>query len=105
MVAYGGGKDSSYMLAYVRLLQLLILQNLQDTFQMRVTTNRHSGMPYAVMENIDRVYVALGMYEDPCIELLLVDGHEISNFEKEKPVPKSVRRNRSQKCDDEWASD
>lgn len=70
-VAYGGGKDSSYMVAFVRFLQLLIFLEHHDTFHLRVATNRHSGMPMAVMENIHRVYCALGMYKDSDVALLL----------------------------------
>lgn len=95
-VAYGGGKDSSYMVAFVRYLQLLIFQEYQDTFHLRVATNRHSGMPTAVMENIDRVYRTLSMYEDPDVELLLIDGNDINRFDVTSSIPYAViERNRS----------
>ena len=95
-VAYGGGKDSSYMVAFVRFLQLLIYQECQETFHLRVATNRHSGMPEAVMDNIDRVYQALCMYEDPDVELLLIDGNDINRFDAASPLPYTViDRNRS----------
>lgn len=58
-LAYGGGKDSSYMVAYVRYIQGLVLQRYGDTFSLRISTNRHAGMNTAVIENIDRVYQAL----------------------------------------------
>lgn len=94
-VAYGGGKDSSYMVAFVRFLQLLIFREHQGTFHLRVATNRHSGMPVAVMENIDRVYRALEMYEDPDVELLLIDGNEVNYFDVTSPIPATViERNR-----------
>lgn len=96
LVAYGGGKDSSYMVAFVRFLQLLIDQECQETFHLRVATNRHSGMPAAVMENIDRVYQTLGLYEDPDVELLLIDGNEINRFTATSPLPYAIiERNRS----------
>lgn len=91
LVAYGGGKDSSYMLAYVRLMQLLLLKEKGETFCLRVSTNRHVGMPQAVMDNISRVYLALGLLEDPLAELLLVDEDEISLFQKDKPIPHAVK--------------
>jgi len=53
MVAYGGGKDSSYTLAFVRAMQLILFRVHGSTFQLRVATNRHAGMPRAVLENVD----------------------------------------------------
>ncbi|HEX8304779.1 MAG TPA: hypothetical protein VF612_07865 [Jatrophihabitans sp.] len=95
MVAYGGGKDSSYTLAFVRTMQLLLLQAHGSTFRMRVATNRHAGMPRAVMENIDRGYRALGLPGDPDCELLLIDGAEVSIFDVDSPQRESVvTRNR-----------
>jgi hypothetical protein len=95
MVAYGGGKDSSYMLAFVRMVQLLLYGRHQATFRMRVVTNRHAGMPRAVMENIDRCYRQLFLHHDPDCELLLIDGDEVHSFELDLPLPESlIRRNR-----------
>ncbi|MBP2326478.1 hypothetical protein JOF56_006863 [Kibdelosporangium banguiense] len=95
MVAYGGGKDSSYTLAFVRAMQLLLFREHGTTFQMRVATNRHAGMPRAVMENIDRAYQALQLADDPDCELLLIDGNEVSAFDVDSPQREHVvRRNR-----------
>ena len=95
LVAYGGGKDSSYTLAFVRAMQLLLLKAHGSTFRMRVATNRHAGMPRAVMENIDRGYRALGLPGDPDCELLLIDGDEVSVFDVDAPQRESVvNRNR-----------
>jgi 3'-phosphoadenosine 5'-phosphosulfate sulfotransferase (PAPS reductase)/FAD synthetase len=38
LIAYGGGKDSSYMLAFVRQVQLIIHRIYGHTFRMRVAT-------------------------------------------------------------------
>lgn len=96
LVAYGGGKDSSYMLTFVRVVQLLLGRVYGSTFRMRVVTNRHAGMPRAVMENIDRAYRALGLYADPACELLLADGDELRPFDVDLPHhPDIVRRNRT----------
>ncbi|WP_205522602.1 hypothetical protein [Myxococcus eversor] len=95
LVAYGGGKDSSYTLAFVRAIQLILFRIHGSTFRMRVVTNRHAGMPQAVMENIQRCYQALNLFEDPDCELLLVDGGTVRAFDVELPPPESlVRRNR-----------
>lgn len=87
LVAYGGGKDSSYMIAYVRLIQLLIFKKLNDTFKIRILTYRHPGVPQATIENIHRVFSALRLYNDPYIEMLLFNEEEVSLFDKDKPIP------------------
>lgn len=95
LVAYGGGKDSSYMLAFVRTMQLLLHEAGDVGFRLRSVTNRHAGMPRAVMENIDRAYQALGLPGDPACELLLVDGDEVKPFDVDLPQhPDVVARNR-----------
>jgi hypothetical protein len=95
LVAYGGGKDSSYTLAFVRTMQLILSQVYGRTFHMRVATNRHAGMPRSVMENIDRAYRALRLDDDPDCELLLVDGRRVREFDVDLPqAPDVVRRNR-----------
>jgi hypothetical protein len=95
MVAYGGGKDSAYTLAFVRAVQLEIFDAHGDTFRLRVVTNRHAGMPRAVMENIHRTYRALRIAEDDACEALLVDGEEIHPFDVDRPRPQALlSRNR-----------
>ncbi|MFL6163245.1 MAG: PqqD family protein [Jatrophihabitantaceae bacterium] len=95
MVAYGGGKDSAYTLAFVRAMQLILYRSVGSTFRLRVATNRHAGMPRAVLENIDREYRALRLPADEACELLLIDGDEVSEFDVDSPQrPHIVRRNR-----------
>jgi hypothetical protein len=95
LVAYGGGKDSSYMLAFVRGIQLLLFQVFGSTFRMRLVTNRHAGMPRAVMENIHRTYTALRILEDPDCEPLLVEGNEVQPFQVDALLSEAVvQRNR-----------
>lgn len=95
LVAYGGGKDSSYMLTFVRFLQLIIFRVYRSTFRLRVVTNRHAGMPRAVMENIHRCYQALRLFDDPDCELLLIDGNAVQPFRLDAPLPDVLaRRNR-----------
>jgi hypothetical protein len=95
LVAYGGGKDSSYTLAFVRAMQLILYRVHGTTFRMRVATNRHAGMPRAVLENVDRAYRALRLTTDPDCELLLIDGNEVTPFDVDTPQRDHVvRRNR-----------
>ena len=92
LLAYGGGKDSSYMVAYVRYIQGLIWQQQGSTFQLRISTNRHAAMNDSVMENIDRVYRALQIHNDNFTECLVTDGLQIRHFERHLPMPDSVRQ-------------
>jgi hypothetical protein len=95
LVAFGGGKDSTYMLAFVRAMQLILFRAHGATFRLRVATNRHAGMPRAVLENIDRAYRALRLSADPDCELLLIDGDEVTAFDVDAPQRDHVvRRNR-----------
>ena len=90
MIAYGGGKDSTYALAFVRGMQLILDRIYGKTFRLRVATGRHAGMPVAVMENIDRAYQALRLLDDPSCELLLIDGEEVSPYHADVPLPDGV---------------
>lgn len=95
LVAYGGGKDSSYTLAFVRTMQLVLFRLHGNTFHMRVATNRHAGMPDSVTRNIHRAYKALHLYDDPDCELLLIDGHQVREFDPDLPQASDVvERNR-----------
>jgi hypothetical protein len=95
MVAYGGGKDSAYAVAFVRAVHLALAERHGATFRLRVVTMRHSGMPYPVMQNIDRTYRALGLYDDPNAELLLVEGDRVRPFARDLRMPhKLVEFNR-----------
>jgi len=95
MVAYGGGKDSSYTVAFVRAMQLMLFRDHGTTFRMRVVTNRHAGMPHAVLKNIHRAYDALHLFDDPDCELLLIDGNTVKPFRVDAPqCDQVVERNR-----------
>jgi hypothetical protein len=95
LVAFGGGKDSAYTLAFVRAMQLILDRVHGRTFRLRVATNRHAGMPRAVLENVDRAYQALRLAADPDCELLLIDGNEVTPFDVDAPQRDHViRRNR-----------
>jgi hypothetical protein len=87
MVAYGGGKDSAYAVAFVRAVHLALAERHGDTFKLRVVTMRHGGMPYQVMLNIDRTYEALRLYGDPHAELLLVEGEKVLPFDRDRRMP------------------
>lgn len=93
MVAYGGGKDSSYTVAFMRAVQLYILQQKGETFKLRVANMRHAGVPYAVMKNIDRVYAKLGLLNDSLVELITIDNHDVIPFHVDAPMPSAMVEN------------
>lgn len=86
MVAHGGGKDSSYTLAFLRAAQLSIAGRSPATFELRIATLRHSGVTSAVMNNIHRGYCALFVYDDPRVELLMVDNQHVRPFHHRTPM-------------------
>ena len=90
MVAYGGGKDSAYAVAFVRAVHLTLAERHGETFKLRLVTMRHGGMPYQVMLNIDRTYNALGLYHDQDAELLLVEGDKILPFDRDRRMPHRI---------------
>ncbi|MEV6756660.1 PqqD family protein [Streptomyces sp. NPDC051214] len=96
LVGFGGGKDSSYTVAFVRAMQLLIAQRHGRLFLLRAATNWHAGMPRAVMHNIDRTYRALAMDTDPACQLLLIEGCAAHTFRSDAPRSEEVTaRNRA----------
>lgn len=64
LVSYGGGKDSTWVTVFVRLVQLLCLNEYGKTFNIRLVTTVHPGMPQPVLDNINSVYDRLEIYSD-----------------------------------------
>ena len=91
LAMFGGGKDSTFMTAAARYIHLYFEHRYGETFVLRVASNRHSGMTTAVTKNIDRVYRGLGMYDDPGVELLMVNGTSISAFDPTERHVRSLR--------------
>lgn len=96
LVAFGGGKDSAYTLAFMRAAQLSIACRAPGTFNLRVATLRHVGITPAVMDNIHRTYSALFLYDDPRVEMLVYDNQYTQAFERDLPLSSAGReQNRS----------
>jgi hypothetical protein len=96
MVAFSGGKDSAYTVAFLRAAQLSIAGRSPATFNLRVANMRHAGMTPAVMDNIQRTYSALFLHDDPRVELLVVDNQYVQLFEPQLPFSQAGReQNRS----------
>ncbi|MFY9822527.1 MAG: hypothetical protein WAM82_14170 [Thermoanaerobaculia bacterium] len=75
LLPFGGGKDSAYTLAYVRLMQLLHQERAGRTFQVHVLLMIHPGVPAGVFENIDNVFRALEVEGDPNLRVFATALH------------------------------
>lgn len=96
LVAFSGGNDSAYTLAFLRAAQLSIACRSPQSFNLRIANMRHAGMTSAVMDNIHRCYSALFLHDDPRVELLVVDHQYVQHFEHDLPFSNAGRElNRS----------
>ncbi|RON51418.1 hypothetical protein BK666_04020 [Pseudomonas frederiksbergensis] len=91
MSIQSGTLDSCYTLALLRAAQLSIASRAPATFQLRVATLRLSGTSSAALENIHRTNAALFLYDDPRVELLMVDNREILPFNHLAPISEAGR--------------
>ncbi|MGY2375642.1 hypothetical protein ACW9IB_14170 [Pseudomonas sp. SDO524_S393] len=96
MVAHGGGEVSSYTLALLRAAQLTIAARAPRTFQLRVATLRHAGVTQGMLDTLHRGYSRLFFHDDPRVELLMVENHEVLPFNHQRP-PSSAGRETSQR--------
>ncbi|MDR6915501.1 hypothetical protein J2X66_002369 [Pseudomonas sp. 3296] len=75
-----GSRDSCYTLALLRAAQLSIAGRAPATFQLRVATLRSNSIASTALENIYRSCSALFLYDDPRVEVLMVDNREVLPF-------------------------
>jgi hypothetical protein len=75
-----GSRDSCYTLALLRAAQLTIATRSPATFQLRIAALHLNGPSGASLENMHRTHSALFIYDDPRVELLMVDDREILPF-------------------------
>jgi len=81
-----GSRDSCYTLALLRAAQLTIASRAPATFQLRVATLRLNGSHPMALENIHRTCSALFLYDDPRVEVLMVDNREVLPFDHAAPL-------------------
>lgn len=86
LVNQSGSRDSCYTLALLRAAQLTIAGRAPATFQLRVATLRWNGNGPTTQQNLHRSYSALFLYDDPRVELLMVDNREVLAFDHRTPV-------------------
>ncbi|MCX7078559.1 MAG: hypothetical protein NTV76_04285, partial [Pseudomonas sp.] len=95
LVVHAGSRDSSYTLAFLRAAQLSIASRAPATFNLRIATPRHAWMSPAAMDNVHRSYGALFVYDDPRVEVLMLDERNVLPFDHLKPIsPVGRERNR-----------
>ena len=93
LVAHGGGEVSSYTLALLRAAQLTIACRAPRTFHLRVATLRHAGMTEGRLDGLNRGYGRLFLHDDPRVELLMVENHEVMPFNHLRPASVVGREN------------
>jgi len=86
-----GSRDSCYTLALLRAAQLTIATRAPTTFKLRLATLRLNGMSQLALDNIHRSYNALFVYDDPRVDVLMVDNREVLAFDHRAPVSRAAR--------------
>ncbi|MGV8890231.1 MAG: hypothetical protein ACOH2P_19815 [Pseudomonas sp.] len=86
-----GSRDSCYTLALLRAAQLSIAGRAPATFRLRVASLRLNGVSSTALENIHRSYSALFLYDDPRVEVLMVDNREVLPFNHLTPISDAGR--------------
>ncbi|MGL6244367.1 hypothetical protein [Pseudomonas sp.] len=86
-----GTRDSCYTLALLRAAQLSIAGRAPATFQLRVATLRSNWASSTALENIHHSCSALFLYDDPRVEVLMVDNREVLPFSHLAPVSEAGR--------------
>lgn len=81
-----GSRDSCYTLALLRAAQLSIAGRAPATFQLRVASLRMNGASSTAQENIYRSCSALFLFDDPRVEVLMVDNREVLPFSHPAPI-------------------
>jgi hypothetical protein len=95
LVVQAGTRDSSYTLAFLRAAQLSIAGRAPTTFNLRIATLRHAWMSPVAMANVHRSYGALFVYDDPRVEVLMLDERNVLPFDQLMPISDAGReRNR-----------
>ncbi|UQS16398.1 hypothetical protein [Pseudomonas sp. HS6] len=86
LVTQSGTRDCCYSLALLRAAQLSIAGRAPGTFQLRVATLRGCATPASALQNMHRSFSALFLYDDPRVELLMIDNREVLPFNHQVPL-------------------
>jgi hypothetical protein len=91
LVSFGGGKDSAWVLAFIRLVQLLCLKEYGKTFNLKIIT-MINNMPEAVLDNIHSIYNRLGVYSDEKISADIFCYGDIVSFDNSYKAPNHIKK-------------
>ncbi len=91
LVIQSGSRDSCYTLALLRAAQLSLAGRAPATFQLRVASLRLNGNSHGALQNMHRSYGALFLYDDPRVELLMVDQRQVAPFDFQSVVSEASR--------------
>ena len=80
MIAHNGGRDSTQAVAFLRAAQLSLPLRCGQTFDLRIVTPRQDAVTEPASSNLQRLYAALFIQEDPRVEALMADEHQVQAF-------------------------
>lgn len=80
MIAHNGGRESAQAVAFLRAAQLSLTVRCGQTFLLRIVTCRQETLTEPTAGNVRRLYAALFVEDDPRVETLLADDHQVSPF-------------------------
>lgn len=69
LLAYGGGKDSTMVLTFLKYVQDLFLKNSKSTFMLHIIVHVHPGMRESVLRNIHNVLLKLELNKDSNVKI------------------------------------
>jgi len=81
LLAYGGGKDSTMSLIFLKYVQSLFLKDTNKTFKLHILTHIHPGMRKTVFENIKIVFNKLRLYDDKDVHITFQTKNALFNQE------------------------
>ncbi|MDD0976647.1 hypothetical protein [Pseudomonas fontis] len=92
MLAYGGGQTSAIALAFLRAAQLSIAARSPGTFSLRVVATAQAGTSSTVLGNIDRAFSAMMLYDDPRVDLLILDNGTLRDFDVRQAISRDQQQ-------------
>ncbi len=93
LICYGGGKDSTWVMVFMRLVQLILRREYGETFRLNIITMIHLGSTQEVIYNINSVFSSLKIFEDPDIEFPKIYSYGyICDFSLKYSIPKHIKK-------------
>ncbi len=93
LTCYGGGKDSTWALVFIRLVQLILKSACGGTFRLRIITMIHLGSTREVIYNINSIFSILKIFEDPDVEFPKIYSYgQVCDFSLRYSIPAYVKK-------------